>query len=187
MSKKDKLRYQKIARNFGRNLAKLAEGLEISVEILRRQNLGLSDNEKLGRRRYEFNLPADTTFLPQDEEKMKRLLEDYGSKIFKRGKYRVCTTDREIKQHEGTWAYLELRQPAHLGYVDSISINNDARLGKRNSISISFIRGQRELSSSKKRKVLDDMAYQISGELAEEIKLNLSFPEYYLKARRARN
>lgn len=129
--------------------------------------LGLCKGAETVIRRYNFPLPVEIDLKNDDEEKVKRVLEQIAQQRYagKSEQYKIWDTDRETRNFMGTWDWLELRYPRHYaGYVDSISVSRGWQGREKyepTRVGVWFVRGRREISSSTRRRLLDEQAQQI--------------------------
>lgn len=142
----------------------------------RKELLGLEPLESVVWRRYEFNFPASIDLKEEDETKVKEILNEIAKKRYasKEIPFAIYDTDREIRNFEcGKWSTLELRWPGHWAdYIDTMTLTRDpgflaVRGEPRNPLELRiwFVRGKREVSSSKKRQILDEDAARAYQEI----------------------
>jgi len=137
--------------------------------------LGLSEREETRIKKYCFPLP-EISLQEDDEANVKTILEQIAQQRYARKpeQYKIWETDREIRNFEGTWSWLELRYPRHYaGYLDSISVSRDWQIGDKSEptrVNVRFVRGKKEVFSNTRKAALDKEAQQIY----EQIRAGLS-------------
>ena len=176
-----------IVENFGEETARAL--FEHEAEAIRKRNkiLGLKEGERTATRRYVFDFPEDINFSKDDEEKVVYILRTLGERRYKQN-FDIHSTDREIKDFEGIWRWASLVYPNHyIGYTDNITIDNNAAQKPSASLTIYFVRGRKEISSSTKRKALDELASKLFESLTQDIRDAKGAPLYQLRFTRNKN
>lgn len=113
-------------------------------ERSRRLGINIEDIRTL---EYSFGLPKEINFKEEDEERVRRILQDVGNERYHGEPFRITGTDSDMRHFEGGWVYLtRIWPPYDVGWIETVNVRNNHHFGKPSEVIIGFATGEKDKS-----------------------------------------